>query len=116
MRSYDFRVLVLVMLGVLAWQGIAVAGIDRDQAMQNVKQLICKNNMTVDASLEQAIKAHSQRDIGWQVFEESGYFDVQRSVLVSKGVELRYRWRIYEDGKIQPENERAEKLCLADSD
>lgn len=89
---------------------MCAAAISRDQAEQNVKQLIC-NDSTVDASLNQVLKANSQRDIGWQVFEETDYYDVQRSVLVSKGVEFRYRWRVFQDGRIQPENERAAQLC-----
>lgn len=115
MRKIDFSmswVFAVLLLNLSS----SAAALDRDQAQQKVKELTCKNNLNVEASLDQAVKAHSQRDIGWQVFEESGYFDVERSVLVSKGVEFRYRWRVFQDGRIQAENDRAEKLCLVEKD
>lgn len=84
-----------------------------DQASEQVKSLPCKDNMSVDQILDQSIKSHSQRDIGWRTFQEDGYLDIERAILVNKGMELRYRWRVQWDGAIAAENERALKLCSA---
>lgn len=85
--------------------------ITAEQASEQVKSLPCKDNMTADQTLDQSIRSHSQRDIGWRTFQEDGYFDVERAVLVNKGMELRYRWRVQSDGSIAAENDRATKLC-----
>lgn len=86
-----------------------------EQASELVKNLPCKDNMTADQVLERSIRSHSQRDIGWHIFQEDGYFDVERAVLVNKGMELRYRWRVKADGSIIAENDRTSKLCGAES-
>lgn len=84
-----------------------------DQASEQVKNLPCKDNLSVHETLEQSIKSHSQRDIGWRTFQEDGYMDIERAVLINKGMELRYRWRVLADGTISTENDRAQKLCSA---
>ncbi len=87
--------------------------ISADEASQQVKIQSCKDNQTVEQILDQSVRSHSQRDIGWRTFQEEGYYDVERAVLINKGMELRYRWRVTINGDIKPENERAEKLCIA---
>ncbi len=101
---------------VLLFAGFANIGlaITPEQASEQVKSLPCKDSMTTDQILDQSIKSHSQRDIGWRTFQEDGYFDVERAVLVNKGMELRYRWRVQSDGSIAAENDRAIKLCSAE--
>ncbi|MBS4052380.1 MAG: hypothetical protein KGZ69_14425 [Methylomonas sp.] len=89
--------------------------VDIHQASQQVKARFCKDNLTIDQTLDKSIKSHSQRDIGWRVFEEDGYYDIERAVLINKAMELRYRWRVFADGSMQPQNERAENLCRQDA-
>lgn len=84
-----------------------------EQASEQVKNLPCKNNLTADQILDQSIKSHSQTDIGWHIFQEDGYFDVERAILVNKGMELHYRWRVQLDGSIAAENDRTISLCSA---
>lgn len=90
--------------------------IDIDQASQQVKSQFCKDDLTIDQALDKSIKSHSQRDIGWRSFQEGEFYDIERAVLINKGMELRYRWRVAADGRIQPQNERTEKLCRLDAD
>lgn len=85
--------------------------LDADQASAQVKNLPCKDNLTVEQVLDQSIKSHSQRDIGWRNFQEDGYIDVERAVLINKSMEMRYRWRVKADNSITPQGDRAEKLC-----
>lgn len=89
----------------------ASIAIDITAASQQVKTLPCKDNLSVDQTLDHSIKNHSQRDLGWRTFQEDGFFDIERAVLIHKGMELRYRWRVLVDGKITPQNDRAAKLC-----
>ena len=107
----------IVVLGGCAWFaslcGAANAvAVSQDQALQLIKGLDCKDQLTVEQALENSVKSHSQRDLGWRAFAESGYVDVERAILVSKSMELRYRWRVLESGQIAEKNDRAEKLCL----
>lgn len=88
--------------------------LSEEEATQRTKAQACRNNMNVEQTLDQAIKSHSQRDLGWRTFQGNGYIDVERSILLNKGMELRYRWRVEMHGEIGPENERAEKLCAED--
>jgi hypothetical protein len=85
--------------------------LDMADAAQLVKALPCADNQNVGQILDQSVKSHSQRDIGWRTFENDEHYDVERAVLVSKGMELRYRWRVSADGSISPENHRTETLC-----
>ena len=95
---------------LLAWFDSGWA-LDVDQASTQVKNLACKDNLTVEQMLDQSIKSHSQRDIGWRNFQEDGYIDVERAVLINKSMEMRYRWRVKADNSITPQSDRAEKLC-----
>ncbi|MDD5035879.1 MAG: hypothetical protein PHE55_14105 [Methylococcaceae bacterium] len=82
-----------------------------EEAIRKTQTQACKENQTVVQALDQAIKSHSQRDLGWRTFPGNGYIDVERAVLINKGMEMRYRWRVEAQGGVGPENERAEKLC-----
>ena len=85
--------------------------IDADEAMSKVKALFCKDGQSIEQILDQSIRSRAQRDIGWRRFKEENYIDVERAVLITKGMEFRYRWRAQSDGSITPQNERTEKLC-----
>lgn len=103
----------LAVLLFASYTNISLA-ISPEQASEQVKSLPCKDNMTAEQIIDQSIRSHSQRDIGWRTFQEDGYFDVERAVLVNKGMELHYRWRVKSDGSsIAAENDRTEKLCSA---
>lgn len=88
-----------------------VLALDAGQAEQQVKAAACKDGQSVSEALDQSIKSHSQRDVGWRVFPEEGYVDVERAVLINKGKELRYRWRVSADGSLQAVSDRAQSLC-----
>lgn len=94
----------------------SVIAFDSGEAANQVKALPCKNEQTVEQVLDGSVRRRSQRDLGWRSFQEEGYYDIERAVLINKGMELRYRWRIFADGSIQPQSERAEKLCSLDVD
>lgn len=97
---------------LLALLPTTALAIDADDAMLKVKASSCKDNQSIEQMLDQSIKIHSQRDIGWRYFQQEGYVDIERAVLINKGMEMRYRWRIDGNGAIKPESDRAEKLCL----
>lgn len=82
-----------------------------EESIDKVKHQACKGNMTVEQALDHTLKSHSQRDLGWRTFPGNGFIDVERAVLINKGMEMRYRWRVEAQGSVGPENERAEKLC-----
>lgn len=108
---------VLVLL--FGWAPLSVAtavSIDPDSSMAQVKSLACKDNSTVEQALDQSIRSHSQRDIGWRVFQEQDFVDVERAVLVNKAKEFRYRWRVAVGGAISAISDKAQKLCLAESE
>lgn len=88
--------------------------LDADETMNKVKSMICKNDQTIDQVLEQTIRSRAQRDIGWRRFQEETFVDVERAVLITKGMEFRYRWRAHADGSITAQNERTEKLCTSE--
>ncbi|MEY4211734.1 MAG: hypothetical protein RLZ92_2115 [Pseudomonadota bacterium] len=88
--------------------------LDAEQASAQVKNLPCKDNLTVEQTLDQSIKSHSQRDIGWRQFQEDDYIDIERAVLINKSMEMRYRWRVKADNSITPQSDRAEKLCSSE--
>ncbi len=88
--------------------------ITAEDASALIKKLPCKDDMTVEQVLDQSIRSHSQRDIGWRNFQEDGYVDVERAILINKSMELRYRWRVKNDNSISIENDRTEKLCHRD--
>ncbi len=89
----------------------SVPALTDEEAIQKTRAAACKTSMTVEQALDHVIKSHSQRDLGWRTFPGNGYIDVERAVLINKGMEMRYRWRVESQGAVGPENERAEKLC-----
>jgi hypothetical protein len=110
--SLKFKAASPSLIGLLLFSLSNIAhAITPEQAFEQVKNQPCQNNLTTDQTLEQSIRSHSQRDIGWRTFQEEGYYDVERAILVNKGMELHYRWRVHLDGSIAAENERAAKLC-----
>ncbi len=80
-------------------------------AEEKVKTFDCKGK-PVQEVLKGKIKRHSQRDLGWRVFYQDEYIDVERAILVNKGRKSRYRWRIDQQGNIFPVSKKAKKLCL----
>jgi uncharacterized protein YpmS len=78
----------------------------------SVMEMSCRDELTIEQALQRAIKSHSQRDLGWRVYLlDDGQFDVVRSVLRSKVMKTRYRWRVSFDGVVLPQNKKAQKLC-----
>jgi hypothetical protein len=73
---------------LLLLSGISYSwALDADQASAQVKNLPCKDNLTVEQVLDQSVRSHSQRDIGW---------------------------RVKADNSITPQSDRAEKLCSSE--
>lgn len=114
--SNAFKMTAYLLLTTLTtgWS-TTVYAVSPDEATQFVKAQSCRDNQTVEQILDQSVRSHSQRDIGWRTFQEDGYYDIERAVLINKGMELHYRWRVNIDGHINAENERAMKLCTTDS-
>ena len=114
-RFNAFKILSCLLLVATAAMPMVSHAVSSDEASQYVKAQPCRDNQTVDQILDQSVKSHSQRDIGWRTFQEEGYYDVERAVLINKGMELHYRWRVNVNGHIDAQNERASKLCTAAS-
>ena len=87
------------------------AQVDETTVESLVKNSPCLEGKTIEEALKDKIKMRSQRDLGWQVFNEEGQFEVERSFLMNKSMQLRFRWHINADGKINPVSNRAEALC-----
>lgn len=84
--------------------------LNASQAENLVKSASCTDGETVDAALQK--KASSwQRDLGWQVFEENGAYAVEKSLLISKSIQLRFRWLVDAQGKVSASSDRAKDLC-----
>ena len=114
--KYNLRIeaVPLIMIALLfAGSARSSLAITPEQASEQIKTMPCKESMTVDQILDQSIRSHSQRDIGWRTFQEEGYMDIERAVLINKGMELKYRWRVQMDGSISAQNDRATALCEA---
>lgn len=79
-----------------------------------IRSAPCINGQNIETVLGQKINTASQRDLGWQVFEDDGMYIVERGILISKSMQLRYRWKIGDQGKLQPASDRAEDLCAVD--
>jgi len=114
-----YRFKSIVLFGAFAlfssFSNVAAA-LDMQQAVEQVKALSCKNEQTVAQVLDSSVRRRSQRDLGWRTFQDEGYYDVERAVLINKGMELRYRWRVFSDGSIAPQSQRAENLCNTEDD
>ncbi len=66
---------------------------------------------TIGERLGEEIRGHSRRDLGWRLFDEDGHYDLERSLRVSKSMEVRFRWRVYDNGTVEPMSEPARRLC-----
>lgn len=90
----------------------AYAEINASTVEDIVKNAMCLEGKTIDNALKDKIKMRSQRDLGWQVFNEDGQFEVERAFLMNKSMQLRFRWHVNPDGSIKPVSSRAESLCV----
>lgn len=80
-------------------------------ALEQVKNQLCNDRETVEQYLERKLKP-SHRDLGWQIFKtEDGAYDVERTFLISKSMEMRYRWRVNPNGSLSAVNQRSQTLC-----
>lgn len=70
----------------------------------------CTHGQTVDEVLDHKARP-SRRDLGWRVFETDDGYVVERAFMVSKAMEIRYRWHVSAQGEIYAENSRSENLC-----
>lgn len=90
----------------------AWAQTDENRAEEIVKNAACNHGLNIDETLKDKIKTGSQRDLGWQVFREGDFYEVEKAFLVNKSMQLRFRWRVNADGSISPVSKRAETLCV----
>ncbi len=91
------------------WQA-AYAASSYDAAKTQVVNQPCLDGETVDQYLDHK-RRPSHRDLGWRVFEDDDGYIVERSFMVSKAMEIRYRWHIDKQDAIYPTNSRTEDLC-----
>ncbi len=89
----------------------AYAQADESTAEETVKTAPCIDGKNIEDALKDKIKIRSQRDLGWQVFNEDGKLEVERAFLMNKSMQLRFRWLVNPDGTIKPISSRAESLC-----
>jgi hypothetical protein len=80
------------------------------EAQKRIEATPC-GGTTLGERLAEETRIHSRRDLGWRFFPSSGYMDVERALRVSKSMEIRYRWRVDDSGKVEAENEAAQGLC-----
>lgn len=109
-------VILAALLGSVQLSTVMAMTTNADRAMDQVKNLACKDNLTVEQALAQSIRNHSQRDIGWRMFPEQDFIDIERAVLVNKAKELRYRWRVDANGTISALSDKAQALCMTESE
>lgn len=81
-----------------------------EAAQQKIEAMPC-GGTTLGERLAEETHIHSRRDLGWRFFPGSGYMDVERSLRVSKSMEIRYRWRVNDAGQVEARNEAAQGLC-----
>lgn len=109
-------VILAALLGSVQLSTVMAMTTNADRAMDQVKNLACKDNLTVEQALAQSIRNHSQRDIGWRMFPQQDFIDIERAVLVNKAKELRYRWRVDANGTISALSDKAQALCMTESE
>ncbi len=85
--------------------------VDAGNAIDIVKNSRCTSEQSIEQRLDAEINAVSQRDLGWQVYKDDEYYDVERAFLVNKGMQIRYRWRLNSTGGMTATSKRAESLC-----
>lgn len=107
--SISWLLMVLLLSG--AGQQAVASTSTPNLAEERVRTQTCQGDDNVDAFLSRKSR-HSQPDMGWRVFgTDDGGFDVERAFMVSKAMEIRYRWHVSGQGEISPVNRRAEELC-----
>lgn len=87
------------------------AQVDETTVEGIVKNSPCLDGLTIEEELKNKIRIRSQRDLGWQVYNEKSQYDVERAFLMNKSMQLRFRWHVNADGTITPVSKRAEALC-----
>ena len=92
---------------------VACAELTKTEAREAVKIFQCADGYSIDDALKKKIKSHSQRDLGWKVFQKNNQLDVVRVILINKGMRVNYHWRIDTEGHIKPIGKRAKRLCTA---
>lgn len=105
-RSFIFLSLLLVFSRLFA------QAVDGSSIEALVKNSACINNETIETVLNNKIKTGSQRDLGWQIFNEDDHVEIERAFLINKSMQLRFRWSVNAQGAITPITKRAETLCL----
>ena len=88
----------------------AGAGPDEASAARALEAKPCGTG-TIGGRLDDEIRGHSRRDLGWRMFVGTGYYDLERSLRVSKSMEMRFRWRVLDNGSVEPLSEPAQRLC-----
>lgn len=104
------RFLILILLFVTK-----PASAEMHEAEIKVKNSPCLGQ-TIEDVLKSKIHIRSQRDLGWQTFDEEGHVEVERAFLMNKSMQLRFRWRVNPDGSITPLSKRAESLCTGEEE
>ncbi len=110
MHSTWKDLLILSLIGSVSAATTAAAELLPEQAEGIVQQADC-NGQTVDEALKSVLKRHSQRDLGWRIFIEGNDIDVERAILINKGRQTRYRWRVDREGAVTPVSKKARQLC-----
>lgn len=107
MRWFGGWVILLVGLG-----GVSPVDADTHEelAQQRLEAMSC-GKTTVGKRLEEAARAHEQRDLGWRIFREGEDLDVERAFRLTKSKAIRYRWRVNHAGGIVAICEHAKTLC-----
>lgn len=97
--------------GLLAlWAAVVWADAHDTGAQHRIEATPCAG-ATIGAKLDEEARIHSRRDLGWRFFPGEGYMDAERAFRVSKGMEIRYRWRVDAAGKTEPQTDSARELC-----
>ena len=111
-QNNTMRVLYFTVMSICLVSSNTHAQIDEAKAEELVKNAHCLNDQSIENVLKDKFKTHSQRDLGWQVFKEQDQFDVERAFLMSKSMQLRFRWHVTSEGLILPDGSRAKSLCI----
>ncbi len=77
------------------------------QAEELVKNLPCSRWGTVDQYLTKKAAIPSVEDLGWKVYPKEDGFEVVRTLLIRQKIESKYRWHVYDTGKVKPLNSKA---------
>ncbi len=100
----------MLCIAISSYTLIGHAATPYESAKSRVISQPCSGGETVDQYLDHKRRS-SHRDLGWRVFEDDEGYIVERSFMVSKAMEIRYRWHIDKQDGIYPTNSRTEDLC-----